>query len=679
VRRAVLPVVLALVGAAASVVVAQPAGAATTGGSYVALPVQSRVVDTRTGAAGNHKGAVHGGHAISPTIAGKGSVPSSGVASVVVTITAVSPTADGGIVGYVGTRPNTTNLQFTKGHAITDTAVLPLSSGRVTLFNTASSGSVQIVVDVSGYYTSGTASSSDPGIFHLVKPARVVNTVTGGSYGNRHGALAAGQGTTPTLNHAGIPSSAGAVAVTITALHATKAGSIIAYRPDEPRQNLALLHFLPGRRTSAFAILRVSSGRATLVNTSSGSVDVTVDVLGYYNIGFAKTAKAFQTVVQTRLPGMTVAANSSRRVSLAGKGGVPLAGVAAGLVTLHVVAPGRSGGLQAWRSDRSRPGTTTVLQYEAGHTSSNVVLVPLSSGSFSVHNTSGAAVTLVVDIDGFVPSSALTSPTAKSTARYVRNIDGSAADVATMTGEGNADALAGNTFVLLDIGAQLNDKSGVLLSGTSVTLTYAALVTAMNAYVTGFVDAGGSGTIAIGTNNDANNWTAYTASARGADWANKVIDQIITSPEVTIAGADDIEPAFFSTEAQAEQWETAFLGATSAGLVFNGSADGCPKTWTSGATCAFGWTAKQLYRLATGVGHPARTKALPQIYHGYMATQWAMIDKTGGGGIHFAGSLTEHALSSGTLTPAQGWTALRRAVSSVATTSVGSVVADIHE
>ncbi len=680
-RRIALLAVAVLVAAGLGVVVAVPAAAAAPGGTYVALPRQSRVVDTRTGAAGNHKGAVHGGHGVTVKIAGRGAVPATGVGSVLVTMTALAPTASGGIVGYVGRRPRTTNLQFTKGHAITDSAVLQLSSGKVNLYNTATSGSVQIVVDVSGYYASGTPAGSDGGIFHTVHPARVVNTVTGGGYGNRKGALRGGHSMTAALNHAGVSSSAGAVAVTITALNVRKAGAIVAHRPDEPKQNLALLHLEPGRRTSAFAILRVSGGKSTLGNTSTRGVDLFVDVLGYYNIGFATTAKAFQTLVPTRLPRLALASNATRRVSVAGRGGMALAGVSAVLVTLHVVSPKRRGGLQAWRPDRTRPRTTAVLQFEVGHTMSNVVLVPVSSGKFAVHNTSRAGVSLVVDIDGFVPSSTLTPPAADSTARYVRNIvDDSTSNDGVMSAEGTADAEANNTFVLLDIGAQRNTGAGVVLTGVDRPIRYTNLVIALNAYVTAFANAGGTGTIAIGTNNDANDWTHYTAAHRGRDWANKVITQITAHAGITVAGADDIEPGFFSTERQAEHWETAFLGVDpSLKLVFNGSADGCPKTWTSGATCAFGWTARQLYALATGVGHPVRTTALPQVFFGFMATQWAMIDKTGGGGMHVRGSLTEHALVRGSLNPAQGWTALRRGVSSVTTTPIGSVVADIHE
>ena len=107
-RSLSLFVTTGLVLAGAAVVEAVPAAAVTSGGTYVALPVQSRVVDTRTGAGGNHRGAVAAGHSISARVAGAGAVPASGVGAVVVTLSAVSPTGTGGLLAYGATRPATT-------------------------------------------------------------------------------------------------------------------------------------------------------------------------------------------------------------------------------------------------------------------------------------------------------------------------------------------------------------------------------------------------------------------------------------------------------------------------------------------------------------------------------------------------------------------------------------------
>jgi hypothetical protein len=682
VRRAVLHIVVAASALAGATVLAPLASAAPTasavgpGSTYVSLPVPQRLVDTRTGAANNHKGAVAGGHGISPLIAGRGGVPATATA-VAATISAVGPTADGGIVGYVGNRPGTSNLQFSTGHSASDTAILQLSGGRLNLFNQATRGTVQIVLDVSGYYVAG-ASSTDPGSYHSVAPARVVNTITGAG-GNHKGALAAGRGITPAIGaNGGIPASAGAVVVTIGVVNAKSAGTIIGYRPDEPKQSLALLHFVPGPRATAFAVLRLSGGRVNLVNTSGGTVDVTVDVMGYYDIGFAQAANTFQTVIQSRVHAAAVGANASVAIPVAGEGGVPLTGVAAVLVTLHVGTPSQRGGLQVYEPGQPRPSLPTVLQFAAKQTTSNIVFAPVSAGKIEVHNSSAGSTTLVVDVDGYVPSTAVAAPTTKATARYVRNIDGGSGDAATMTAEGKADAAAGDTFVLLDIGAQSNDKSGVVLSATGTKLTYTQLVTALNGYLVGFGTAGHTGRVAVATNNSGD-WTAYSSSARGSDWATKVV----ASPDlkapagVSVIGAADFEAGFASDEPQAESWKTNFLAkvpGSGDALVFIGSADFCPKTWTADAACNFNWTYQKLYGLAGG----SRTVALPQVYFGYMATEWAEINASGGGKLRFLGALTEFASDNGSLEPVQGYAALSRAVASITTTPIGSMVADLR-
>jgi hypothetical protein len=478
-----------------------------------------------------------------------------------------------------------------------------------------------------------------------------------------------------------VPAGAGAAAVTLTVSGAGHSGAILAHRPDEPRDNLPVARFTAHQPVSTFAVLRLSGGRATLVNTSSGRVHLTVDVAGWYVIGFAQSARTFQTLVPSRVYSARVGGNRTVRVQVAGKGGVPLSGVAAVLVEVHASGPARSGGVQAWRYGVRRPRSTTVLQFAAGRSASNEVLVPVSAGGrIALRNVSRGRTSLLVDVHGYVPSSTLTPPVSGSAARYVRTISGGASDATTMAAEGQADAAAHASFALLDIGAQANDRTGVVLSATTRKLTYGELVTALEGYMDGFASGGHTGTVAVGTNNGADDWTHYPAHDRGADWATKVVRPLAVyaaAKHVTVIGADDIEAGFFSTIGQAEQWKAAFLAnmpGSGTALVYNGSADFCPKTWTRGAACNFGWTEHRVYGLAGG----SRTVVLPQVYLGYMATQWAMINATGGGRLRFLGALTEHGLASGTLTPGQGWVALQRAMSSVTRTGVGHRVADIR-
>ena len=178
---------------------------------------------------------------------------------------------------------------------------------------------------------------------------------------------------------------------------------------------------------------------------------------------------------------------------------------------------------------------------------------------------------------------------------------------------------------------------------------------------------------------------SYSATMRGQDWAAKVVDAVTTPAGLTVVGANDIEPGFASTWQQAHDWENAYLAATNAGLIFNGSADGCPFGFGHpGETCAYGWTEQQIYDpMYRGDG---RVRALPQVYTAGVGAWWANIDATGGGKIDFVGALTEYQLCpaassdcpSPSFQPGQGWAALYRAVATVIDTPKIPAVTDLR-
>ena len=199
--------------------------------------------------------------------------------------------------------------------------------------------------------------------------------------------------------------------------------------------------------------------------------------------------------------------------------------------------------------------------------------------------------------------------------------------------------------MLLDIGGQDQYDGGVVLSAGIRFVSYGDLVKDVNAYVDGYHSAQKSSapvTIALGTNNDMT-----VNSASGAAWANSVVDPVRSHAghyvDLTIAGANDIEPGFRASYSQTKAWLGGFLAATPAPFVFNGSADGC--SWTStNARCNNGWTMSGLQYLAGGAA-PTRILNLPQIYNTAMAGQWKYISLTGivngSARINFAGPLTE--------------------------------------
>jgi hypothetical protein len=136
---------------------------------------------------------------------------------------------------------------------------------------------------------------------------------------------------------------------------------------------------------------------------------------------------------------------------------------------------------------------------------------------------------------------------------------------------------------------------------------------------------------------------------------------------MTIAGANDIEPGFRAGYNATNQWLGGYLAGTKAPFVFNGSADGC--SWTApNRGCNNGWTMAGLYHLAAGAA-PTRLTNLPQIYNTTMAAQWKYISLTGIARnrprIRFGGTLTEwtacdQSRSCGSLTGHSAWSVLWR-------------------
>jgi len=213
---------------------------------------------------------------------------------------------------------------------------------------------------------------------------------------------------------------------------------------------------------------------------------------------------------------------------------------------------------------------------------------------------------------------------------YIRHLTGHPRDERIMRRLGAADGRRNprgmGHLVLLDIGGQT--RHGVRLSIIARFVSYRALVRAMNAYVAGYHSRqrpNAPVTISLGTNNDL-----YTSAHAGWLWATRVVNPVQAAakryPDITIAGADDIEPGFSASPRATRRWLHGYLRHTNAPFVFNGSADGC--SWTRPLShCNRGWTARTLARLAGGAA-PKRILALPQIYNREMAGQWAQISRT---------------------------------------------------
>jgi len=691
--------VSALIGLGVTLNSSPVSAASSAPGSFTSLTPQ-RLLDTRYGN-GAPKRAVNPGETVLLQVAGRGGVPAAGGASAaVLNVTVTAPTAGGFITVWgSGSRPTASNLNFVPGQTVPNLVVVRLSpSGTVSLYN-GSSGTVQLVADVSGYYRAGIAAMA--GMFSPVGPSRLLDTRNG------TGAPKAAVGASKTLRVSvdgvgDVPASGvSAVVLNVTVTAPQTAGYVTVWG-DGPRPNASNVNFSAGQTVPNLVVAPVdSAGRVSFYNGSSGTVQLIADVSGYYLAGGPLTNGGLGSVPPHRLldtrTGLgrpaagAIGAGASFSLAVAGKAWVLPSGVSAVVLNVTVTAPTAGGYVTVWAGG-TRPNVSN-LNFSRGQTVANLVMAPVSStGTVSFYNGSTGTVQLVADVSGYVlGADRAPQPPQASPGRYVRNLsNGGSADVTTMKNEGCADAQAstgaGPYLHLLHIGAQSQHDPlsaahpGVALSGFSEAstprLTYPELATALDGYLDGYVSCrtgSAAVTVAIGTNNDGD-FTNYTATQKGVDWATQVIEPLrshVGAGWLDVLGANDIEAGFASSELQAEQWETAYLANTDAKLVFDGSADACPTAFGAVGSCGSvvdddgavkTWTQANYIKLAYGLS-PGRILVLPQVYIALQAWQWANIAFASGGQLTFAGSLTEHAAVASEFSPPQAWGALWDAIS----------------
>jgi outer membrane protein assembly factor BamB len=130
-------------------------GAEGTGGGadFSALP-PARILDTRDGV-GAPTGKLGAGTTLPFQVTGRGGVPASGVAAVVLNVTVAEPTAGSFLTAWPAgqDRPVASNLNFVAGQTVPNLVVVKVGAGgQVDLYSNA--GAAHVVADVSGWFAS---------------------------------------------------------------------------------------------------------------------------------------------------------------------------------------------------------------------------------------------------------------------------------------------------------------------------------------------------------------------------------------------------------------------------------------------------------------------------------------------------------------------------------------------
>src|SRR5262245_34328648 len=151
--------------------------APSAGGAFRSVGPR-RLLDTRSGG-GARRGLGAAQQSVTVQVAGRGGVPATGAAAVVLDRTALDATRSGSVTVFAAgrVRPATPNVSFAAGRAISNLVTVPLGAGgKVTVYN-ASPAPVHVTADVQAYLLAGTPAVA--GAFRSVGPRRLLDTRSG--------------------------------------------------------------------------------------------------------------------------------------------------------------------------------------------------------------------------------------------------------------------------------------------------------------------------------------------------------------------------------------------------------------------------------------------------------------------------------------------------------------------
>ncbi|WP_406512547.1 hypothetical protein OG851_23295 [Streptomyces sp. NBC_00161] len=360
----------------------------------------TRLMDTRSGL-GVPKAKVGQGGTATLQVTGTAGIPAAGVTAVVLNVTATDPTDASYVSVYPNgtTRTSASNLNVTAGQTIPNLVIVPVVNGKVSFYNNA--GSVDLIADIAGYYTTdGTGSTYKP-----ITPTRLMDTREGLGVPKAK----VGQGGTATLQvtgTAGIPAAGvTAVVLNVTATDPTDASYVSVYPNGTTRTSASNLNVTAGQTIPNLVIVPVVNGKVSFYN-NAGSVDLIADIAGYYTTD--GTGSTYKPITPTRLmdtreglgvPKAKVGQGGTVTLQATGTAGIPATGVTALVLNVTATDPTTGSYVSVYPNGTTRTSASN-LNFTAGQTIPNLVVVPVVNGKVSFYNNAGS-VDLIADVAGY--------------------------------------------------------------------------------------------------------------------------------------------------------------------------------------------------------------------------------------------------------------------------------------
>jgi len=295
------------------------------------------------------------------------------------------------------------------------------------------------------------------------------------------------------IGRGGVPSvGVDAVAINVTATESTAESFLTVYPAGTARPTASNLNFRAGQTNPNMVIAKVGLGGQISIFNNSGTVEVIVDVLGWFPTGGSFTSLSPARLFESRsgLPTVdgqytgvgSVGAGQITDVVVTGRGGVPPTGVDAVALNVTATGPSLDTYLTVWPSGADRP-TASNLNVAAGRTRPNMVIAKVGvGGSVSVFNFSGST-DVIIDVLGWFPTGG--SFTSTTPARLLESRSG----LVTVDGQfnGTGPLGSGGTLQLSVLGRGGVPGSGVGAVAVNITSTGATAESYLTAWPTGAI------------------------------------------------------------------------------------------------------------------------------------------------------------------------------------------------
>ena len=346
-------------------------------------------------------------------VTGRGGVPATNVAAVVLNVTAANAIAPGFVTVWPTSQPQpqASNLNITTvGQNIANLVTVRVGAGGlVSLF---SQSGTDLVVDVAGYYEPVTTSSRS-GRYTPLPPTRILDT-----------RIALGvPGTTPVpadthidlavAGHGGVPATgAAAVVLNVTAAQSLGAGFVTVWPAGNTRPTASTLNVtFTGQNIANLVIVPIGANGSISLYTQTGT-HLIADIAGWFGDDTQQhdVAGLFvpvdpARVLDTRsalgvLTTTPVPPDTAIVLSIAGHGGTPATGIGAVVLNVTAAQATAPGFITVWPSDQPQPTASNLNVTSTGQNIPNLVSVSVSAtGTVSLYTQTGTH--LVADIAGY--------------------------------------------------------------------------------------------------------------------------------------------------------------------------------------------------------------------------------------------------------------------------------------